>query len=160
MSVGVRSATADDAPAVLALIRGLAAYEREPDAVETTEEVLRAQLSESPPPFQCLLAEREGRTIGFALWFFTYSTWRGKRGVWLEDLFVLPDERRRGAGRALLAAVAQAAVRERCARLELSVLDCNEPAIAFYRSLGSRPMAEWTTHRWEGEALGRLAEEA
>lgn len=157
MAVTLRSAVPDDAPTIHALVTALAVYEREPDAVACTPDVLRVQLASPRPPFECLLAEDDGVACGFALFFPTYSTWVGKPGIWLEDLFVLESHRRRGVGGLLLRRLAQL-VRERGGgRLEWSVLDWNAPAIAFYRALGARPMDEWTIQRVEGAALGRLA---
>lgn len=153
----LRFATADDALTILGFIRELAAYEREPDAVVVTEVELRAQLAERPPPFECLIAEQGGAAVGFALFFHNYSTWRGRRGIHLEDLWVTPTARRGGVGRALLARVAAIADERGCARLEWAVLDWNEPAIAFYRALGAEAMTEWTTMRLSGSALSRLA---
>lgn len=158
--VTLRRATPDDASTIHELIRALAAYEREPDAVRATPESLAAQMRSERPPFECLLAERAdrgaARAVGFALFFTTYSTWRGRPGLWLEDLFVREEERGRGAGGALLRALGALAVERGCGRLEFSVLDWNEPAIGFYRSLGAAPMDAWTTFRFEGESLERL----
>src|SRR4051812_10369427 len=119
----IRPATAEDAPTILRFIRALAEYERQPNAVQVDVTTLIAQLEESPPPFECLIAELGAQPVGFALFFHTYSTWRGKRGVWLEDLFVLPQFRRHGVGRALLQRVAALTLERGCARLEWSVLD-------------------------------------
>jgi GNAT superfamily N-acetyltransferase len=153
----VRFATSMDAGTILRLIRALAEYEREPDAVKVDEATLTAQMSSPTPPFECLLAEdAQGTTLGFALFFHTYSTWRGKRGVWLEDLFVLPEHRRKGVGRVLLGSVATLARERDCARLEWSVLDWNAPAIAFYRQIGATLMTEWTICRVTDVALDRL----
>jgi GNAT superfamily N-acetyltransferase len=158
MSVTLRPAGPDDAATIHALVTALAVYEREPDAVECTPAVLRAQLASPRPPFECLLAEEDGVACGFALFFPTYSTWVGKPGIWLEDLFVLESHRRRGVGGLLLRRLAQL-VRERGGgRLEWSVLDWNAPAIAFYRALGARAMDEWTIQRVQGAALERLAD--
>lgn len=158
--VTLRRATPDDASTIHELIRALAAYEREPDAVRATPESLAAQMRSERPPFECLLAERTdrgaARAVGFALFFATFSTWRGRPGLWLEDLFVREEERGRGAGGALLRALGALAVERGCGRLEFSVLDWNEPAIGFYRSLGAAPMDAWTTFRFEGESLERL----
>ncbi len=152
----LRFAGPDDAPTLLAFIRELAAYEREPDAVEVTEATLREQLASSAPPFECLIAEVDGVPAGFALFFHTYSTWRGRRGLWLEDLYVRPARRGEGIGRRLLAALARIARDRGCARFEWSVLDWNEPAIRFYRSLGAVPLDEWTRWRLHGDALEAL----
>ena len=155
--IQLRIATHVDAPTILGFIKALAEYEREPDVVRTDEATLRSQLQSSAPPFECLIAEDRGSAIGFALFFHTYSTWRGRRGIWLEDLFVLPEARGRGAGKALLARVAAIAHARGCARLEWSVLDWNTPALDFYRALGAVPMDEWTTHRVTDDALVKLA---
>jgi len=160
MPLRLRHAVPADAPTLLALIRALAAYEREPDAVETTVDVLAAQLAAPEPPFAALLAEEDGVVLGFALHFQTYSTWRGRVGVHLEDLFVVPEARGRGVGVALLAALARHAVAIGAARLEWSVLDWNRPAIDFYERLGAQPLGEWTTWRLDRDALVRLANTA
>lgn len=157
MSLVLRAATPDDAATIHALIVALAEYEREPDAVATSPGVLRAQLADLRPPFECLLAEEDGQILGFALFFPTYSTWVGRPGIWLEDLFVLEAHRRRGIGRALLTRVAELAVERGCGRLEWSVLDWNAPARAFYRRLGAVALDEWTIHRLTGDALQALA---
>jgi GNAT superfamily N-acetyltransferase len=156
----IRPATPADASLIVALVRELAAYEREPDAaIATEEDVLRDGFGERPR-FQVLIAEHGGEAVGFAFYFFTYSTWRGRPCLYLEDLFVRPAFRRHGLGRALLVELARVAVRERCDRFVWQVLDWNAPAIAFYESLGARPLREWVTMRLEGEAIGRLAEGA
>jgi GNAT superfamily N-acetyltransferase len=157
MDLVLRDAVPADAPTLLALIRALAAYEREPDAVEATADVLAAQLASPEPPFAAILAEERGAAVGFALYFPTYSTWRGRVGVHLEDLFVVPEARGRGVGFALLAALARRAVALGAARLEWSVLDWNRPAIDFYERLGAQPLSEWTTYRLDRDALARLA---
>jgi GNAT superfamily N-acetyltransferase len=153
----IRFATEADAATILRFIRGLAEYEKEPNAVEVDEPTLRQQLSSPNPPFECLLAEEDGMPEGFALFFHTYSTWRGRRGIWLEDLFVLPERRRKGTGRALLHRVAAIARERNCARLEWSVLDWNAPAIRFYESRGAVFLTEWTICRVTDAALTRLA---
>jgi GNAT superfamily N-acetyltransferase len=157
MPTTIRPAGPDDAAAVHRLITALAEYEREPAAVESTPDVIRSQLADARPPFECLLAEDGDQVVGFALFFPTYSTWLGRRGLWLEDLFVLESHRHRGIGRALLTQVAQLAVARGCGRLEWSVLDWNEPALAFYRRLGAVPLDTWTMHRVTGEVLRSLA---
>jgi GNAT superfamily N-acetyltransferase len=139
----IRFAGADDATAIFEFIRGLAEYEREPDAVKVDVATLASQLSSPSPPFECLLAEEDGRALGFALFFHTYSTWRGLRGLWLEDLFVIPECRRMGVGRSLLDRVLSIARERGCGRLEWSVLDWNTPAIAFYRAFGAALLEEW-----------------
>jgi GNAT superfamily N-acetyltransferase len=157
MSLALRTATADDAATIHALVVALAEYEREPDAVVNTPDVLRAQLAAPRPPFECVLAEEDGVAMGFALFFPTYSTWLGRPGLWLEDLFVPEAHRRRGIGRALLTRVAELAVARGCGRLEWSVLDWNTPARDFYRRLGATALDEWTIHRLTGDALRDLA---
>jgi GNAT superfamily N-acetyltransferase len=152
----IRAATADDAACILAFIRALAEYEREPDAVQVDADTLARQLQQQPPPFECLIAELDQVPVGFALFFHTYSTWRGKRGIWLEDLFVLPDARRRGVGAALLRRVAALALERDCARFEWSVLDWNTPAIDFYRGFGAQVLQAWRICRISDAALTRL----
>ena len=153
---GVRTATVDDVPDVLRLIRELAAYEREAEAVQTTEDDLRRWLFGEDPVAEVLVAEEGGRAVGMALWFRTYSTWTGVPGIHLEDLFVEPGHRGSGLGKALLAALARIAVDRGYARVEWVVLDWNEPSIAFYEALGARPMKEWSTYRLAGEPLEAL----
>jgi GNAT superfamily N-acetyltransferase len=153
----IRRARPEDAPELVRLIRGLAEYEREPDAVQATPETLAAQMRSERPPFEALLAERDGRAIGFALFFHNYSTWEGRPGIYLEDLFVEEAERGGGAGSALLAAVAQLAVERGCGRLELAALDWNTPATGFYLAHGAQAMDEWTVYRFSGDALAALA---
>lgn len=162
MSLRIRFATPLDAPILHRFICELAEYEREADAVQVTADELRAQLSQSRPPFECLLAEDgEGAAAqaqGFALFFASYSTWRGRAGLYLEDLYVPPAHRGAGVGGALLAALAGLARARGCARLEWSVLDWNTPAIGFYERLGAVAMDEWTTYRLTDDALERLAD--
>jgi GNAT superfamily N-acetyltransferase len=153
----IRAAAPDDVSAIAALIRALAEYERLAHEVALDEERLREHLLGARPYADALVAEDAGAVVGFALFFHTYSTFLSQPGIWLEDLFVLEQHRRRRHGRALLAAVARIAVERGCARLEWSVLDWNEAALAFYRSLGARPMSDWTTHRLDGDALARVA---
>lgn len=141
--IEVRFAQVADAGTVLGFVRALAEYEKMPQAVEVDEATLATQLGSSPAPFECFLAEDEGRAVGFALFFHTYSTWRGRRGIWLEDLFVLPECRRRGVGRKLLDRVVSLAKERRCGRVEWSVLDWNQSAVDFYRSYGASLLDEW-----------------
>jgi GNAT superfamily N-acetyltransferase len=159
MPVEIRFATPEDAPAIHRFVRELAEYEKEPHAVEATVESLRRELERTPPPFECLIAELDGEAAGFALFFHNYSTWKGRRGLYIEDLYVPARLRRRGIGRALVLAVGELARERDCGRLEWAVLDWNEPAIAFYRSLGAAPLTEWSIWRLSGRALdefGRL----
>jgi len=153
----IRAATPDDVAAIAALVRALAEYERLPHEVALDEARLRDHLFGARPYAEALVAEDAGGVVGFAAFFHTYSTFLARPGIWLEDLFVLEAHRRQGHGRALLAAVARIAFERGCARLEWSVLDWNEPSLAFYRSLGARPMSDWTTQRLDGNALHALA---
>jgi GNAT superfamily N-acetyltransferase len=157
MTVTVRPAIEPDGAIILQFVRDLAEYEREPDAVEATEDMLAQALFGPSPGAEALIAETNGKPIGFALFFHNFSTWKGRRGLYLEDLYVTPEARGSGAGKALLAALAKLAVERGCARFEWSVLDWNEPAIGFYRSLGAVPQQEWTTFRVDGPALVDLA---
>ena len=153
----IRQATESDLDTIIELIRGLAEYEREPDAVHLERDELRRHLFGPRPYAEVLIADTEGgAAAGFALFFHNFSTWEGKPGIWLEDLFVRPEQRRAGYGGALLRALAAIAVERGCARFEWSVLDWNAPAIGFYRALGAVAMDEWTTYRVTGEALQRL----
>lgn len=155
--LNIRFASADDAHTIHELVVLLAEYEREPEAVVCTPDQLREQMQADRPPFECLLAETEGETCGFALFFHNFSTWRGRPGLYLEDLFVRVDRRGRGIGKALLTHLARLAVDRGCARMEWSVLDWNEPAVGFYQALGARPQSDWTTFRLTGEPLLALA---
>lgn len=153
----IRNATPDDVPVIAELIRGLADYERLADEVVLDEVELGSHLFGERPYAEVILAEDEGAVVGFALFFHNYSTFLGKAGICLEDLFVRPERRGAGYGKALLSYLAKLAVERGCGRLEWSVLDWNEPSIAFYRSLGARPMDEWTVQRLDGDALSSLA---
>lgn len=152
-------ATEADVPLILRFINALAVYERMADAVVATEASVRETLFTTPRA-RVDIAYVESVPAGFAVWFHNYSTFLSRPGLYLEDLFVLPEWRRRGVGRALLIHLARIAVAHGCGRFEWSVLDWNEPAIGFYRSLGAQPMDEWTVYRMTGEALERLASEA
>lgn len=154
----LRPANEADLDTIIELIRALAEYEREPDAVRLDREELRRHLFGPRPFAEVILAETAaGASAGFALFFHNFSTWEGRPGIYLEDLFVRPEHRGQGYGRALLAALARLALERGCARLEWAVLDWNEPSIQFYRALGAVPMDEWTTYRVAGDALARLA---
>ena len=155
--VNIRPATRDDAALIVELIRGLAEYERAPDAVVATEaDIVRDGFSENPR-FYCVIAESNGVPAGFAFYFFHYSTWLGKAGLYLEDLFVKPELRGKGIGKALLVHLAQIAVRESCYGMRWQVLDWNQPAIDFYERLGAKVMREWLEVRIKGESLRALA---
>ena len=157
MATTIRAATPRDVPQILAFIRALAAYEREPEAVTATEaDLLRDGFGPNPFYF-CLIAEYDARPAGFAFYFFNYSTWKGKPGLYLEDLFVEPEFRGLGIGKALLEKVAAIAVEKDCPRLQWEVLDWNTPAIDFYRAMGADFLDEWRNVRVSGQALRRLA---
>lgn len=154
----LRPATEADLDTIIELIHALAEYEREPAAVRLVRDELRRHLFGPRPYAEVILAETSGgASAGFALFFHNFSTWEGRPGIYLEDLFVRPEFRGHGHGKALLAELARLAVERGCARLEWSVLDWNEPSIQFYRALGAQPMDEWTTFRVTGEALRELA---
>jgi GNAT superfamily N-acetyltransferase len=159
-TVSVREATPADVALLLSMIRELAEYERLSDLVETTEELLDRALFGDPPAAEALIAELDSEPVGYAIFFSTFSTFLAIQGLWLEDLYVRPERRKTGAGKALLAAVA-AKLRERGGRrLEWAALDWNELALGFYRGLGARAQSEWITHRLVGEDLDRLAAQA
>jgi GNAT superfamily N-acetyltransferase len=153
----IEPAAEADVPLILAFIRELAEYERMLDRVVATEAVLHEQLFGARPGAEVVIARWAGEPAGFALFFHNFSTFLGRRGLYLEDLFVRPAYRGRGVGRALLAHLARAAVERGCGRLEWWVLDWNEPAIGFYRALGAEPMSDWTVFRLSGEPLAALA---
>ncbi|MGA2046773.1 MAG: GNAT family N-acetyltransferase [Terracidiphilus sp.] len=157
MPATIRTATPEDIPQILAFIRALAAYEREPDAVTATEEGLLRDGFGPNPFFFCLIAEIDGQPAGFAFYFFNYSTWVGRPGLYLEDLFVHPEFRGLGIGKALLQKVAAIAVEKNCPRLQWEVLDWNTPAIDFYSAMGAEFLDTWRNVRVSGEALKRLA---
>jgi GNAT superfamily N-acetyltransferase len=143
----IRAAAPGDVPAILGLIRELAAYEREPDAVVATEDGLRTALFGDSPAVFCQVAEDGGEVVGFALWFVNFSTWLGRHGLYLEDLYVRPTHRGSGLGRALLETLIGIAKERGYGRVEWAVLDWNEPAQGFYRTLGAEPMDDWTVWR-------------
>lgn len=153
----IRPATPKDIPVILQLIHGLAEYEKASEqAVATAQDLLRDGFSGNPK-FRVLIAEWAGQAVGFALFFYNYSTWVGRPGLYLEDLFVRPEHRGKGIGKALLVHLAKIAVEEGCGRFEWQVLDWNTPAVEFYKSLGARTLDEWSTMRLSGEALKKLA---
>lgn len=158
-SVGVRiePATARDVPVILALIKGLADYERMTADCVADESAVRASLFGPKPSAEVAIARVGGEAVGFAVWFHNYSTFLARHGLYLEDLFVVPAWRGRGIGRALLVHLARIAVERGCGRMDWVVLDWNESAIRFYRSLGAEPMDAWKTYRLKGEALVKLA---
>lgn len=156
--ISIRAAERADVPQILAFVRELAIYEKALPEVVATEALLETSLFGPKANVGAVLCERDGVAIGFAVYFFNYSTWLGRNGLYLEDLFVTPEARGSGAGRALLVYLAQVAVEGDCGRFEWSVLDWNTPAIDFYESLGAVAQSEWIGYRLEGEALAQLAD--
>lgn len=159
MTSHVRPARPEDAPLVFALVRELADYERLSHEVDATPEMLADALFGEEPRVFCDIAEWHGQPVGFALWFYSFSTFRGRCGIYLEDLYVRPSARGRGLGKVLLGALAKRCIAENLARLEWSVLDWNEPSIAFYRQQGAVLLDGWTTCRITDAALWRLADQ-
>ena len=159
MALQIRPGRPADVPLIASLIRGLAAFEKLEDEVTLTEDLLAKGLFGDRPYAETLLAEEDGTPVGFALFFHNFSTFLARPGLYLEDLFVIPEHRGHGVGRALLAALARLAVERGCGRLEWSVLDWNRDAIGFYERIGARPNSEWTVYRLAGEALRSLAGE-
>jgi len=155
--IEIRSAVAGDVSAILGFIHALAEYERLSDACIATEDLLHEHLFGPAKAAEVLIAELDAKPVAFALFFGTFSTFLARPGIYLEDLFVMPEARGQGVGKALLAAVAGIAVQRNCGRLEWAVLDWNDPAIGFYKKLGAVPMEEWTTFRVAGETLRELA---
>lgn len=153
----LRPAVAADAGLILRFIIELAVYEKEPDAVVTDEAGIAASLFGPGATARALVAELDGEPVGYAVWFANYSTWLGRNGMYLEDLYVTPAMRGRGVGKAILRHLAALAVAQGCGRMEWSVLDWNAPAIAFYESVGARPQSEWTVFRLTGDALSTFA---
>ncbi|HEU0275690.1 MAG TPA: GNAT family N-acetyltransferase [Candidatus Udaeobacter sp.] len=153
----IRPAQVEDVQIILQLIRDLATYERAPDDVTATEEQLVDVLFGEKPAAEVLLAFEGQSPVGFAVFFYNFSTWLGRPGLYLEDLFVKPEKRGQGYGRALLVHLAKIAERRGCGRMEWAVLDWNEPAIKFYRALGAKPMHEWTVFRLTGDTIATLA---
>ncbi|KAA6460220.1 GNAT family N-acetyltransferase [Acidobacteria bacterium AB60] len=158
MALIIRPALPSDVPQILAFIRALAVYEREPDAVLATEADLLEHGFGEAPYYTCLIAEQDGAPAGFALYFYDYSTWLGRPGLYLEDLFVFPEHRGAGIGKALLQRLAQIALEKGCARMKWEVLDWNSPAIDFYNAMGAEIQKEWLNVRLSGDALRRLAD--
>ena len=153
----IRPARVEDVPVILELIRDLATYERAPEEVTATEEGLAEVLFGERPAAEVLLALEGDSPVGFAVFFHNFSTWLGRPGLYLEDLFVKPEKRGKGYGRALLIALAKTALDRGCGRMEWAVLDWNEPAIKFYRALGAKPMDEWTVFRLTRDGIAKLA---
>jgi GNAT superfamily N-acetyltransferase len=160
MTLTIRTAEAGDEALVLAMIKALASYEREPDAVQATEASIRDTLFGPDPQVHSFIAELDGEAIGFALWFLTYSTWTGRPSLYLEDLFVEDTARGQGIARALFRRLAQEAKRRDCARIDWAVLDWNVDAMAAYERLGGRRQTGWQPWRLDGAALDRLAADA
>ena len=158
MSIILRQARPEDAAAIYAMIYELAVYEKAPEEVVTTPEEIRETLFGAGSNTEALIAEYEGNIIGYAVFFTSYSTWLGRNGIYMEDLYITPDYRGAGAGKALLKYIAQCAVQRKCGRLEWSVLDWNKPAIDFYMSIGALPQNEWVRYRLDGDALLKFAE--
>src|SRR5947209_6852730 len=158
--ISIRTTTIEDVPLILGFVRHLAEYERAPDAVVATEEDLKRDGFGPEPRFRCLIAEWNNTPAGYALYFYNYSTWIGRPGLYLEDLFVLPEMRGKGIDKALLKRLAQIAIRENCYGMRWQVLDWNKPSIKFYESLGATMLKEWETMRLMGPALAKLAGEA
>jgi GNAT superfamily N-acetyltransferase len=157
MTTNLRAANRADVPVIAELIRGLARFEKLEHEVVMTEEILAAGLFGDRPYAEVVLAEDDGRPVGFALFFHNFSTFLGRPGIYLEDLFVIPEHRGGGTGRMLLAHLARLAVERGCGRMEWAVLDWNRDAIQFYERLGARPNSDWTVYRLTGEALTGLA---
>ncbi|MEN0584231.1 MULTISPECIES: GNAT family N-acetyltransferase [unclassified Kosakonia] len=158
MSITIRPARPTDANAIFAMIYELAVYEKAPEEVITTADEIRETLFGTESKTEALICEIEGKAVGYAVFFTSYSTWLGRNGIYMEDLYVSPDFRGNGAGKAMLQKIAQYAVERRCGRLEWSVLDWNQPAIDFYQSIGARAQSEWVRYRLDGDALLKFAE--
>ena len=159
MDIKIRNATPEDARIILGFIRELAIYEKEPDAVVATEKDIVERLFNPDTTTEALIGEAGGEAVGFAVYFLSYSTWLGRDGLFLEDLYVSPVHRGSGFGKAMLKHLARIAVARDCGRFEWNVLDWNEPAIRFYEALGAKPQSEWVGYRLEGRALHELAKE-
>ncbi|ODS58909.1 MAG: GNAT family N-acetyltransferase [Agrobacterium sp. SCN 61-19] len=157
MSFTIRSATPDDAATILGFITELAVYEKAGHEVEATEETIRTSIFGEGSVTEAAILEHDGRPAGFAVWFYSYSTWQAKNGLYLEDLYVSPDHRGSGAGKLLLRHLAKVAVAKGCGRFEWSVLDWNEPAIRVYDAVGAEPQNEWIRYRLTGDKLKDFA---
>jgi len=157
MSITIRQANPEDAQAIYDMIYELAVYEKAPEEVVTTPSEIRESLFGADSKTEALICEAEGKPVGYAVFFTSYSTWLGRNGIYMEDLYVSPDFRGQGAGKALMKTIAQYAVQRQCGRLEWSVLDWNKPAIDFYLSIGALPQSEWVRYRLTGEALKNFA---
>lgn len=152
----IRRAVRNDAPTITELIMGLAVYEHMPECCFATDELIEQSIFDRGEA-KVLIAEYDGKPAGFSLYFYNYSTWLAKKGIYLEDLFVKPEMRGKGIGKSLLQTLARIAVDEDCGRFEWSCLDWNEPSIEFYKSMGAQPMSDWTMYRVTGESLHKLA---
>ena len=159
-SLTIRPATIADTDLILHFVRELAIYEKAEDEAKATPEHVRRTLFCEQPAVFGLICEVDGKAVGFAVYFFNYSTWQGQHGLYLEDLYVSPEQRGKGAGKALLSHLAKIALDNNCGRFEWSVLDWNMPSIEFYDSLGAKPQSEWIRYRMTGEALQALAQQA
>lgn len=157
MSITIRQARPEDAAAIYDMIYELAVYEKAPEEVVTTPDEIRKTLFGADSKTEALIAEDAGRVVGYAVFFTSYSTWLGRNGLYMEDLYVSPEYRNKGAGKALLKKIAQCAVERDCGRLEWSVLDWNQSAIDFYLSIGALPQSEWVRYRLDGDALRAFA---
>jgi len=160
MSITIRQASPADAQAIFDMIYELAVYEKAPEEVVTTAEEIRTTLFAADSKTEALICEAEGAIVGYAVFFTSYSTWLGRNGIYLEDLYISPEARGFGAGKALIKHIARLAVQRNCGRLEWSVLDWNQPAIDFYKSIGALPQSEWVRYRLDGDALLNFAEDA
>lgn len=160
MSMTIRQANPQDAQAIYDMIYELAIYEKAPEQVVTTPDEIRETLFGADSKTEALICESEGKAVGYAVFFTSYSTWLGRNGLYMEDLYVSPDFRGRGAGKALMKTIAQYAVSRQCGRLEWSVLDWNQPAIDFYQSIGALAQDEWVRYRLSGDALINFAARA
>ncbi|MBE4964656.1 GNAT family N-acetyltransferase [Enterobacter cloacae complex sp. P24RS] len=157
MSITIRQARPENAAAIYDMIYELAVYEKAPEEVVTTPDEIRKTLFGADSKTEALIAEYAGRVVGYAVFFTSYSTWLGRNGIYMEDLYVSPEYRNKGAGKALLKKIAQCAVERNCGRLEWSVLDWNQSAIDFYLSIGALPQSEWVRYRLDGDALRAFA---